>query len=456
MSEDCLRVNIWSAGLNAADRRPVMVFLHGGGYQTGSGNSTLYDGTALARKHGVVVVTLTHRLNALGYLYLAGFGDADFASTSNLGLLDIVAALEWVRDNIAVFGGDPSCVTLFGESGGAAKTCMLMAMPRAKGLFHRAIVQSTLVHMSIRGRLPDEGTRLAETLLARLGLKSNQLAALRRLPIEQIVAAQVEAPAHQRRADDTGGYIATEFYPVIDGRTVPVHPFDPVAPEPSADIPLLCGSTEHEVSPYLDAARLEPLDDLAFGRRVTEVLRVDGTTADRIIALYRSHRPGASNVDLATIITSDNSVMRSSEYIMAERKMAQGRAPAYLYYFQWPSPVRGGKLGAMHGIELPFVFENTDKASHLVGAGPEPAAIADHVSSAWAAFARTGNPSVPGREWPAFDPRTRPTMVFNLASRVVNDPYGEERLALQAIREAQASLPPFAPPGCPSVVCTSR
>jgi para-nitrobenzyl esterase len=456
MSEDCLRVNIWSGGLGAAEKRPVMVFLHGGGYQTGSGNSVLYDGTALARKHGVVVVTLTHRLNALGFLYLGQIGGPDYAESSNLGLLDIVAALQWVHDNIAAFGGDPSSVTLFGESGGAAKTCMVMAMPRAKGLFHRAIVQSTLIHMAIRGWTTDEATRFSEMLLGRLGLTGRTLDALRTLPLERIIAAQIEAAPGQRLPGDDGRYLATSFYPVIDGRTVPVHPFDPVAPAPSADVPLLCGSTEHEVSPYLDAAMLEPLDDAALHDRVKAVLRVDAGTADRIVRLYRSHRPQAANVDLATIITSDNSVMRSSEYIMAERKAAQGRAPAFLYYFQWPSPVRDGRLGAMHGIELPFVFENTDKAPQMIGTGAELGAVADQVSSAWVAFARTGNPSVPGRQWPAFDPQTRATMVFNVESRVVNDPYGEERRALAEIRAAQASMQPFTPPGCASVVCANR
>ncbi|MEQ1760316.1 MAG: carboxylesterase family protein [Vicinamibacterales bacterium] len=456
MSEDCLRVNVWSGGLASTDKRPVMVFLHGGGYQTGSGNSALYDGSALARKHGVVVVTVTHRLNALGFLYLEQLGGAEWRDATNLGLLDIVSALEWVRDNVAAFGGDPGCVTLFGESGGAAKTCMVMAMPSARGLFHRAIAQSTLVDMAIRGWTPDQATRWAEFLIARLGLTPTQLERLRELPVDRIIAAQVEAQAGRRHADDDGKYLATNFYPVTDGRTVPTHPFDPVAPAASADVPLLCGSTEHEVSPYLDAAMLQPLDATALRDRVQAVLRVDAGTADRVIALYRSHRPDSTNLSLATIITSDNSVMRASEYIMAERKAAQGKAPAFLYYFQWPSPVRDGRLGAMHGVELPFVFDNAAAVPEMVGRGAELVALAEQVTAAWVAFARTGNPSVAGRSWPAFEARTRPTMVFNVESRVVSDPYAEERHALEAIRAAQASLPPFAPPGCASVVCGNR
>jgi para-nitrobenzyl esterase len=455
MSEDCLRLNIWTAGLAPADRRPVMVFLHGGGYQTGSGNSVLYDGTNLAKKQGVVLVTVNHRLNALGYLHLADLAGEGFAS--NVGLLDIVAGLEWVQDNIARFGGDPDRVTLFGESGGAAKTCMLMAMPAAKGLFHRAIVQSTLVDMALRGHPREEGTRLAALLLARLGLKASQASELRSLPVERIIDAQVGGPSTPRGAGDDGRYVATSFYPVVDGRVLPSHPFDPVAPAESAGVPLLCGSTEHELTPYLDAAMLEPIDDAAFQERVKGILRVDDATARRVIALYRRNRPRAGNADLAAIMTSDNSVMRLSEQRLAERKARQAAAPVFLYYFQWPSPVRNGRLGAMHGIELPFVFDNTEKVPHMVGTGPELAALADRVSATWAAFARSGVPEGPGLPaWPRFNPKDRQTMVFNVESQVVNDPYGEERLVLEAIREAQASLPPFNPPGCPSIACVSR
>jgi para-nitrobenzyl esterase len=403
----------------------------------------------------VVLVTVTHRLNALGYLHLADVAGEDFAS--NVGLLDIVAALEWVRDNIARFGGDPGCVTLCGESGGAAKTCMVMAMPRAKGLFHRAIVQSTLIDMSLRGHPRAEGTRLAELLLARLGLTARQASMLRTLPVERIIEAQVGGPSVPRSAGDDGRYLATSFYPVVDGRVIPSHPFDPVAPAASAGIPLLCGSTEHELTPYTDAALLEPIDDAALEARVKGILRVDDETARRVIAVYRRNRPRAAQSDLGAVMAADNSVMRMSEYLIAERKAAQAAAPVFLYYFQWPSPVRGGRLGAMHGIELPFVFDNTAKVPHMVGTGPELVALADRVSATWAAFARSGVPEGPTLpSWPAFDPRTRPTMVFNVDSRVVNDPYKEERLALEAIRQAQAALPPFNPPGCPSIACASR
>ena len=453
MSEDCLSLNVWTPS-SGAGRRPVMVWLHGGGYQTGAGTASMYDGTALASKRDVVLVTVNHRLNAFGYLYLAGLGDPRFAEASNVGMLDIVLALEWVRDNIAAFGGDPGNVTVFGESGGAAKTYMVMAMPRAKGLFHRAIAQSTLVDMAVRGMPAEDAVRNADRLLRRLGLNRSQLDRLQALAPETLLAALDRVPA--TTADD-GALIATSFYPVVDGRTLPAHPFDPVAPAVSADVPLLVGSTETEVTPYMAAQLLEPLDGPGLRQRVRETLRVDEATAERVIALYRSHRPLATNTDLAIIIATDNSVMRHSGHMTSERKAAAGRAPVYAYYFQWYSPVRDGKLRSMHGLELPFVFDHVDDAPYMVGSGADRYALADRMSAAWAAFARTGNPNHPGLpEWKPFTAAERATMVFDRDCRLVSDPYGDERRTLAAIRDSQREQPAFAPPGCSAPVCLNR
>ena len=453
MAEDCLRLNIWTPAAGPG-RRPVMVWLHGGGYQTGSGTSSMYDGTALAARRDVVLVSVNHRLNAFGFLYLAGLGDPRFAGTSNLGMLDIILALEWVRDNIGAFGGDPGNVTVFGESGGAAKTYMVMAMPQAKGLFHRAIAQSTLVDMAVRGMPPEDAVRNAERLLRRLGLTRRQLDRLETLPVETLLAAQDRVTA---TASDDGALIATTFYPVVDGRTLPAHPFDPVAPAVSADVPLLVGSTEAEVTPYMAAELLEPIDAAGLRRRVRDTLRVDDATAERVIALYRSHRPQAREADLAIIIATDNSVMRHSGHMTSERKAALGRAPVYAYYFQWYSPVREGKLRSMHGLELPFVFDHVDAATFMVGTGADRYALADRMSAAWTAFARTGNPNHPGLPpWTPFTNGERATMVFDRECRLVNDPYGEERRALAAIRDAQQGMPAFAPPGCAAPVCLNR
>ena len=453
MSEDCLSLNVWTPS-SGAGRRPVMVWLDGGGYQTGAGTASMYDGTALASKRDVVLVTVNHRLNAFGYLYLAGLGDPRFAEASNVGMLDIVLALEWVRDNIAAFGGDPGNVTVFGESGGAAKTYMVMAMPRAKGLFHRAIAQSTLVDMAVRGMPAEDAVRNADRLLRRLGLNRSQLDRLQALAPETLLAALDRVPA--TTADD-GALIATSFYPVVDGRTLPAHPFDPVAPAVSADVPLLVGSTETEVTPYMAAQLLEPLDGPGLRQRVRETLRVDEATAERVIALYRSHRPLATNTDLAIIIATDNSVMRHSGHMTSERKAAAGRAPVYAYYFQWYSPVRDGKLRSMHGLELPFVFDHVDDAPYMVGSGADRYALADRMSAAWAAFARTGNPNHPGLpEWKPFTAAERATMVFDRDCRLVSDPYGDERRTLAAIRDSQREQPAFAPPGCSAPVCLNR
>jgi para-nitrobenzyl esterase len=414
----------------------------------------MYDGTALARKRDVVLVTANHRLNAFGFLHLAGLGDPRFADTSNLGMLDIVQAREWVRDNIAAFGGDPGNVTVFGESGGAAKTYMLMGMPRAKGLFHRAIAQSTLVDMAVRGMPEEDAVRNADRLLRRLGLGRSQLDRLQALPVDTLLDALDRT---MPTASDDGALIATAFYPVVDGRTLPSHPFDPVAPSVSADVPLLVGATETEVTPYMTAALLEPIDAEGLRQRVRETLRVDEVTADRVIALYRSHRPQASHTDLAIIMATDNSVMRHSGHMTSERKAMQGRAPVFAYYFQWYSPVRGGKLRSLHGVELPFVFDHVDDATFMVGTGEERYALADRMSAAWAAFARTGNPAHPGLPaWTPFTTTERATMVFDRECRLVSDPYGEERRALATIRDAQRDLPAFAPPGCSIPVCLNR
>jgi para-nitrobenzyl esterase len=219
----------------------------------------------------------------------------------------------------------------------------------------------------------------------------------------------------------------------------------------------MCGSNEHEVTPYVDASQFVPLDESGLRERVMATLRVDAATATDVIALYRRGRPRTSHLELATIILSDNSVLRTAVSTMAERKAAQRSAPAYLYYFQWPSPVRKGVLGAMHCVELPFVCANHASVPHMVGSGPELGALAHSVSSAWAAFARTGSPSGNGLPaWAPFSADTRQTMVFNIESKAVSDPYGAERKALAAIRTAQAATAPFTPPGCPSIACVSR
>ena len=415
MSEDCLRLNVWTPAVGRGAKRPVMVYFHGGGFRTGSGGAALYDGRELARKHDAVVVTVNHRLNVFGYLCLDG--------ASNAGLLDLVLALEWVRDNIAAFGGDPQNVTIFGQSGGGGKTAMLTAMPAAKGLFHRAIIHSTLADTAVRALSQEEAAQAAEMFLARVGRDN-----LRTLPMERVLAALTESPD-----------LSLRFTPVVDGRTLPEHPYDPAAPEVSADIPIMLGSVETEAVPYQFTAKGQPdaywstddLDTAELRTRVRGALKVGDAAADHVVAIYRKGRPKASNMDLWMILASDLSPLRTSEYTIAERKLAAAKAPVYMYYFDWYSPVHQGKVRAMHGVELPFVFDHVNDAAHMIGHGPDRQALADKMSAAWVAFARSGNPNHKGlAHWPAFTSKDRATMIFGRECRAVNDPYREERLAL--------------------------
>ena len=429
MDEDCLRVNVWTPGLDRR-RRPVMVWLHGGGQRTGSGNSLFYDGTELARKHDVVVVTLTHRLNALGYLWLAGLPGVSerFARTANLPLADLVLALEWVRDNIAQFGGNPGNVTIFGQSGGGGKVAMLTAFPSAKGLFHRAIMMSTLADTAVTGLAPARAVEAAELLLTRLGVKGSDAERLLTMPAEQIVTAL-----------SAGGDISLRFVPVVDGRTLPAHPFEPAASGLSATIPMMIGSNECEGIPYANPEdpywTREPATVSDLRAEVKRLTRVNDMDADRLIDLYRSHRPSESFGDIAAVIAGDASQLRHAAHLIAQRKHAQGNAPVFLYEFTWRSPVRQGKLRSMHCMELPFVFDHPDSISFMTGTGNDRHALATAMSEAWVSFARNGHPNHAGvPSWTPFEPTKWPTMIFGPQVALVNDPHGEERRAMAALQ----------------------
>ena len=420
MGEDCLVVNVWTNGLKGNHKRPVMVWLHGGGFASGSGDYSIYDGANLARKRDVVMVTVNHRLNVFGYLYLADIGGPRYADASNAGHRDIILALEWVRDNIANFGGDPGNVTIFGQSGGGGKVATLMAMPAAKGLFHRAICQSGA---SIKGASRANATRTAQALLTKLNLKPDQIDQLQNMPFDKVTEA----------IQGVGG-----FAPVVDGKTLTHDPFDPVAPGESATVPLLIGTVEEEIN-FFNGTPLDPIDDAELHKRVKQAARgTDDATVDHLIALYKKGRPGKSNVEIYQIIATDAG-FSGSVHTEADRKVAQGKAPVHKYYFTWQSPVREGKLRSYHTLEIPFVMENVDEGKSMTGSGQDRYALSDKMSAAWAAFARTGNPNAKGLpHWPAFTADQRATMIFNDECKLVNDPFKEERLAI-------AALPPAGP-----------
>src|SRR5579883_2402126 len=373
ISEDCLHLNVWTNSLKG--KRPVMVWLHGGGFASGSGSYSIYDGANMARKQDVVTVTVNHRLNSFGFLYLPEIGGEKFAQASNVGMLDIVAALEWVRDNIANFGGDPKNVTIFGQSGGAGKVSTLLAMPSAKGLFHRAIIQSGA---NLLGVSTADAEKTAQTLMSKLNVKT--AAQLQKVPMDQLVEATLSTPG-------------LRLAPVLDGKTLPEGPFTPAAPAMSAEIPVLIGSTEFEVN-FFPNTNFNPIDDAALHAAVKQATRASDADVDKLIAVYKRGRPGYSNVELEQVIASDN--FRAGVITEAERKSAQ-KAPVYMYYFTWRSPVREGKLKAFHTLEIPFVLENVDEGKSMTGVGQDRYALQSEMSGAWAAFARTGNPNQIGR-----------------------------------------------------------
>ena len=425
-TEDCLHLNVWSQSTNAG-KRPIMVWFHGGGYSGGSANWAMYDGTNLAAKHDVVVVTVNHRLNVFGYLYLADLGGAQYAQSSNVGMLDCIQALEWVRDNAASFGGDPNNVTIFGQSGGGGKVSTLMGMPGAKGLFHRAIAMSG---SNVNGTTRDRANQGVEAFLKTLGLDKNGIDKLQTLPIPQLLKAMA----------DTRGL---NLSPVIDGRTMPAGPFNPVASDFSANVPLMIGSTETEIT-WSNFIKLDPLDAAGLHARVKEYAKTDDAATDRLIAAYRKGWPKADNLSLALVLGTDVSNFRTGTDTEAERKailsQSAAKAPVYKYYFQWYSPVRGGALRAYHTLDIPFVFLNTAVTPSMNGDNvKELQPLSEKMSAAFVAFARSGNPNTKiTPKWESFNMTDRGMMIFNNECRFANDPFKEQRLARIAENAAGA------------------
>jgi para-nitrobenzyl esterase len=428
-SEDCLVLNVWTPGADPAAKRPVMVWCHGGGFFAGSGGGKWNDGANLARHGDVVVVSFNHRLNILGYLYLADLSDGRYPDSGNAGMLDVVAALEWVRDNIAAFGGDPGNVTLFGQSGGGFKISMLMAMPSAQGLFHKAVVQSGSL---IRGNSPAVATKHAEWVLAHLGVTAARVDDLRSVSLDRLIDA---ATMVLKKVSVPG---ENPFHPVVDGRTLARDPFDPDAPAISAAIPLLLGTTKDESRMLLagDVANFD-LDEGQMRARLIAFLDVGADETDRIVAVFRAQRPHASPSDIFFAVTNARMLWMNA-LTQAERKAAQRVGAVYMYRFDWHLPILGGKLGAPHGATVSFVFRTMDAAKSMVGMGAERQALSDRISNAWLAFARTGNPNHAGLpHWPTFDAATRATMIFDNDCALVNAPNEAERLAMCAVPPMQ-------------------
>jgi para-nitrobenzyl esterase len=417
-SEDCLVVNVWTPTPDAA-KRPVMFWIHGGGYTVGSASPPSYDGANLARSQNVVVVSLNHRLNALGFLDLSAIPDTRFADAGNVGLLDIIAALQWVRTNIHVFGGDPGCVTIFGESGGGSKVSHLLAMPAAKGLFHRAIVESG---PGIRSGTHEANAQSTGLLLAELGLTSaTAVDKLQQVPLEQFMAA-----ANRVAAKGAG----RGFGPVVDGKNVPHHPFDPSGPSESATVPVIVGYNHTETTFLrIDDTEGFTLDETRLKERLQQMA---GDRAQQIFSAYQSAYPKASAPDLNFYITTD-ATMGNGSHLLAERKAALGQAPVYVYRFDWMTPVEGGRMRSAHTVEIPFVFNTISLpiVQKSLGSDPRNTELASKICGLWATFARTGDPKFAGLPtWRPYNATARPTMLFDYASQCVDDPQGEARRTL--------------------------
>ncbi|KHL26524.1 carboxylesterase [Croceibacterium mercuriale] len=411
-SEDCLFLNVWTPALDGR-RRPVMVYLHGGAHAHGSGSDPLYDGRNLVRRGDVVVVTLNHRLAGLGYCYLAQLGGP--AESGNVGNLDIVLALQWVKANIAGFGGDPDCVMLFGQSGGGGKAITLMAMPEARPLIHRVATMSGQ-HVTAAG--PNNATRRARAFMAAAGV--SDYAELAAVPVGRLVEAMAAT-------DPLEGKGEINFVSTLDHGVLPRHPFVPDAPMEATHIPLIVGNTHDETGAWLRGPLLagdttwENLPDRLMGQMVKDL------APDHVIARYRAFYPDRTP---GQILLAASTAGRSwPGHLMQAEARARIGAPTWMYQLDWPSPEAGGVLGAYHTLDIPLVFDNTASAGRQTGDGPDARALAGRMADSFIAFARTGDPATPALPtWPTYDLARRGTMIFDTTCRIENDPRREERL----------------------------
>lgn len=425
-SEDCLHLNVFTRATGER-KRPVLVFIHGGAFTVGSSSVPIYDGGPLAELGDVVVVTFNYRLGSFGFLYLGEMA-ARIDAAHNLAHLDQIAALRWVRDNIAAFGGDPDNVTLFGESAGATSVCALMVAPAARGLFRRAISQSSALAPTFASHAQAEQT--TARLFGKLGLTLSEAHKLRELPAQRLIEAQ--------RAVENEGLIGVAFFSVLDDATLPLQPQAALAAGRASHIPLLIGSNRDEWNLF-DAASIafwdKPMSDDEALAKLTRKLG-DAERAQRMLRIYRGSRTrnGLRSDTRALLRAIDGDLrFRIPSLRFAELHAAQG-APTFMYLFNYPSPALRGVLGACHALELPFVFGTLAARGQdrFAGSGPGPEALSNTMMRCWLSFAEHGTPTHAGG-FPPFSPPARPTLVFDLETRLEQDPLGDERAAWEGV-----------------------
>jgi len=410
-SEDCLHLNVFTPALRDHRKRPVLVYFHGGAYNNGSVNSALYDGKRLCQRGDVVVVTVNHRLNAFGFLYLAAIDPKQFPDSGNVGMLDLVLALKWVRENITEFGGDPSRVLIFGQSGGGAKCATLMAMPPAHSLFHRVM---TMSGQQVKGASIEIASKRTESMLAKLGVTPANLADLKTMPWEKIQAAAATS---------------SDWLPVVDGVTLSRDPFTPDAPPLSAVVPMILGNTHDETS--VAAPATLTWDDAPAALRNAVAIYLGPYSAEQVIAKYRAIYPEKSPID---VVIAAATAFRAwpGQVLEAERRAANpaSQPHTWVYQMNWHRDTPGAR--AVHTIDIPFMFDNLSAAPGQIGSSPEDLAaaqpLADVMSGMLIHYAATGNPNHPGLpDWPVYDLNARKTMIWDNSPHVEQDPRGEER-----------------------------
>lgn len=422
--KECFVLNVWSNGINDGKKRPVWVWIHGGGYSAGSANQLpFFDGRSLAKKGDIVVVTVNHRLNTLGYLDLRGLGDK-YSESVNLGMQDLVAALQWVHDNIENFGGDPNTVTIDGQSGGGGKVTILAAMPSASGLFQRAIVQSGMSSIPAND---DDTKAFGLAFAAALGVNQRNTEKLNDFTYDELVAAERTASGILRAS---GSVIGGGAGPVIDGKYITQNPYDQAPAQFSKDVAMLIGSNLNEFS-YFNRAIITPQSMEQV--KETLVKRYGVENAEKYISRYRKAYP--DDEEPQHLLTFDT-MFRNGAIKLANARSGSDNAPVYTYLFTWQSPVNDGSLGACHGMELPFMFNNIEMARSLSGGGKEAYDLADKISSAWISFVKTGIPDCKRLpKWEAYTNEKGATMVFDNKCKLV---YNHDKELIEFIN----SMPP--------------